>query len=105
MSNVEPQLPDRTGLASHCVWNAPAHGFHWINAIRVLLLTALGLILLNPGALVVYSSGKILLKSVHAWTGYVFALNIVIRMSGVSLATITPTGGRCYRSTEITSGS
>ncbi|TCO74713.1 cytochrome b/b6 domain-containing protein [Chromatocurvus halotolerans] len=81
MNNAGPQLPDGTGLASYRVWDAPTRGFHWINAICVLLLAALGLILLNASALDVSSSGKILLKTLHVWTGYVFALNIVIRIA------------------------
>lgn len=67
-------------LTSYRVWDGPTRWFHWINLLCVLVLAGLGLTILNAGALEITSTGKILLKTLHVWTGYVFALNIAIRI-------------------------
>ena len=43
-------------------------------------LIAVGLAILNDKALGVTTDGKILLKSVHVWIGYVFAVNLLWRL-------------------------
>jgi cytochrome b len=68
-------------LGTYKVWDANVRWFHWINVICVLGLTALGVAILNERALGVSNDGKVLLKSVHVYIGYVFALNLAWRLS------------------------
>lgn len=65
---------------THTVWDAGVRWFHWINLLCVLGLIAVGVAILNDKALGVDNDGKILLKTVHVWIGYVFALNITWRL-------------------------
>ena len=67
-------------LKSFYVWDAPTRCFHWINVLCVIGLAAVGLVILNAGALGVSDAGKVALKTLHVWTGYVFALNVVWRI-------------------------
>ena len=62
------------------VWDLGVRWFHWINLISVLGLIAVGIALLNDDALGVSNDGKILLKTVHVWFGYVFAANLFWRL-------------------------
>ena len=66
-------------LRSYAVWDAPTRWFHWINALCVVGLVAVGLVILNAGGLGITNAGKITLKTVHTWVGYVFALNLLWR--------------------------
>lgn len=72
--------PANTNLIAYRVWDAPTRWFHWINVLCVLILAAFGLTILNAGALEMSDTGKILLKTLHVWTGYVFTLNIALRI-------------------------
>jgi len=67
-------------LTTHRVWDAPTRWFHWINALCVIALAAIGLVILNAKGLGVGNDGKIALKTVHTWVGYVFALNLAWRL-------------------------
>jgi len=67
-------------LKSYAVWDAPTRCFHWLNVLCVLGLSALGLVILNAGALGIPNSGKQLLKTWHVWVGYVFAGNLALRL-------------------------
>lgn len=67
-------------LKSYRVWDAHVRWFHWINLLCVLGLIAVGTAILNEKALGVTSDGKILLKTVHVWIGYVFVLNLLWRL-------------------------
>ncbi len=67
-------------LKSYRVWDVPTRLFHWINMLCVLALAGLGLVILNASALEISNAGKILLKTFHVWAGYVFALNIAVRI-------------------------
>lgn len=62
------------------VWDVSVRWFHWINFACVLGLIAVGLIILNDKALGVTNDGKILLKTVHVYIGYVFAANLFWRL-------------------------
>jgi Ni/Fe-hydrogenase 1 B-type cytochrome subunit len=72
-------------LRTYTVWDAQVRWFHWINALCVIALTAIGIAILNDKALGVSNDGKILLKSVHVWIGYVFALNVTWRLVWASI--------------------
>ncbi|MGD2056374.1 MAG: cytochrome b/b6 domain-containing protein [Gammaproteobacteria bacterium] len=69
-----------TEYKSYYVWDAGIRWFHWINLVCILGLIAVGVVILNDKALGVSSEGKILLKTVHVWIGYVFALNLLWRL-------------------------
>jgi len=67
-------------LRTYRVWEASVRWFHWINVLCVLGLIAVGVILINDRALGVSNDGKVLLKTVHVWIGYVFVLNLLWRL-------------------------
>jgi Ni/Fe-hydrogenase 1 B-type cytochrome subunit len=67
-------------LKSYAVWDRPTRWFHWINALSVLALAAVGLVLLNGSALGLSNAGKVSLKTLHVWIGYVFVLNLIWRI-------------------------
>ncbi len=67
-------------LKSYAVWDLPTRWFHWINAICVIGLAVGGFLILNTRALEVSTAGKVTLKTVHTWFGYVFALNLLWRI-------------------------
>jgi len=69
-----------TDLKAYSAWDASVRWFHWINLLCVLGLIAVGVVILNAKVLGVPSGGKILLKTVHVWIGYVFALNLSWRL-------------------------
>ncbi|MEP7243014.1 MAG: cytochrome b/b6 domain-containing protein [Gammaproteobacteria bacterium] len=69
-----------TELKSYSVWDAGVRWFHWINLLCVLGLIAVGVGILNDKALGVSNDGKILLKTIHVWIGYAFALNLLWRL-------------------------
>jgi len=68
-------------LKSYAVWDASTRWFHWINALCIIALALVGVVILNAGALDVSDAGKVTLKKVHAWIGYVFALNFLWRIA------------------------
>ena len=68
-------------LRTYPVWDAPTRWFHWINALCIVALVALGLVILNSKALGVGNDGKALLKTIHVWIGYLFALNLLWRIA------------------------
>lgn len=69
-----------TNFRSYSVWDASVRWFHWINVLCILGLTAAGVVILNAKLLGISTDGKILLKTIHVWIGYVFALNLLWRL-------------------------
>ena len=67
-------------LKKYKVWDANVRWFHWINLLCVLGLIAVGVVILNGKALGITNDGKILLKSVHVWIGYIFTVNLFWRL-------------------------
>lgn len=65
---------------AYLAWDRTVRCFHWINVLCVLALAGLGLVILNAGSLGVSGEGKVLLKTWHAYVGYVFALNLLWRL-------------------------
>ena len=68
-------------LKSYAVWDVNTRWFHWINVICVTALAVVGVVILNAGDLGVHNAGKVTLKTVHAWIGYVFVLNLLWRIA------------------------
>lgn len=68
-------------LKSYAVWDASTRWFHWINALCVIALAAVGFVILNAGDLGVSNAGKVALKTIHTWIGYAFALNLLWRIT------------------------
>lgn len=69
-----------TRLTAHPVWDRTTRVFHWINALCVLALAVFGLAILNAKTFGVSADGKILLKTLHSYVGYVFAINLSWRL-------------------------
>lgn len=67
-------------LKSYAVWDASTRWFHWINVFCVIALSVVGLVILNTSGLGVSTAGKVTLKIIHTWIGYVFALNLLWRI-------------------------
>lgn len=66
-------------LKSYAVWDAGTRWFHWINALCVIALAVVGFLILNAGAIAVPNAGKVTLKTIHVWIGYLFVLNLLWR--------------------------
>ncbi len=67
-------------LTEYKVWDRTTRIFHWVNLLSMLVLIACGVALLNAGALGATNDGKVVLKTVHVYAGYVFALNLAWRL-------------------------
>lgn len=67
-------------LKSYAVWDVGTRWFHWINALSVIALATAGFVIVNAGDLGVSNAGKVTLKTVHVWIGYVFTLNLLWRI-------------------------
>jgi cytochrome b len=65
----------------YTAWGLPTRLFHWINFLCILTLSILGLIMLNKGAIGISGTeAGIGLKVLHVTVGYVFAVNLVVRI-------------------------
>jgi cytochrome b len=60
-------------------WDRPVRVFHWINALLILSLGAVGTVIFFGEPLGITNEGKITLKTIHVSLGYVFVTNLVIR--------------------------
>lgn len=67
-------------FVEHQVWDRTTRIFHWLNAICIIGLIALGTFILNASALGVTNDGKIVLKTLHVSIGYVFLINLGWRL-------------------------
>jgi cytochrome b len=65
---------------AYSAWDLTTRWFHWINLLCVLALAVLGLAILNEKSFGVSADGKILLKTLHVYVGYVFAINLAWRL-------------------------
>jgi len=63
------------------VWSRNIRLFHWINVIAITLLICIGLVILNGKLFGVSTDGKVLLKTIHVIVGYVFATNLLFRVT------------------------
>ena len=65
---------------SYYAWDRTTRMFHWINVLCVMVLSMLGLAIINEKAFGISAEGKILLKTLHTYVGYVFAANLLWRL-------------------------
>lgn len=72
---------DRPQWRCYPVWDRVQRVFHWLNVACVLALAAVGTTILWGAELGVSAEGKILLKTVHVWVGYVFTANLAVRLA------------------------
>lgn len=67
-------------LKSYRVWDVPTRWFHWINMLCVVGLIVVGYLILNGRTLEIPRTGALKLKVVHTWIGYIFVINLLIRL-------------------------
>jgi len=73
---------NHTAARPYKAWDLPTRLFHWINFLCVMILSFLGLVMLNKGAIGISGTeASIGLKTVHVLVGYVFAVNLLVRFS------------------------
>lgn len=73
-------MTDEHSLSEVKVWDRSIRVFHWVNVLCVLALMIIGSAILYANALGISSDGKITLKIMHAYIGYVFAFNLIWRL-------------------------
>lgn len=66
-------------LKAYPVWDLGTRWFHWINVLCVVGLVGVGITILYANSIDVSDAGKINLKTIHTFIGYVFALNLLWR--------------------------
>jgi len=71
----------QSGVRLYRVWDPVQRIFHWLNVLCVMALVAVGTTILWGAELGVSAEGKVLLKTVHVWVGYVFAANLAVRIA------------------------
>ncbi|MBA6264183.1 cytochrome b/b6 domain-containing protein [Colwellia sp. Bg11-12] len=74
------QVNTSSPLIKTFVWSRNIRLFHWLNVLSVLLLIVFGSIIYFSKDLGVSTDGKVLLKTIHVWIGYVFATNLIFRI-------------------------
>lgn len=62
------------------VWDRGVRWFHWINVVSVLALIGTGLVIYNGKTLGISADAKVMMKELHVWVGYLFALNLAWRI-------------------------
>jgi Ni/Fe-hydrogenase 1 B-type cytochrome subunit len=67
-------------LKQYHVWDRTVRIFHWDNVICVIGLLSVGIVILNNKILGISTDGKILLKTIHVFIGYVFFINLGYRL-------------------------
>ncbi len=67
-------------LQYYSVWDRTTRCFHWINVLCIIALIGVGIVILNYKALGVNTDGKVLLKTIHVYIGYIFVLNLIWRL-------------------------
>jgi Ni,Fe-hydrogenase I cytochrome b subunit len=71
---------DEQHYKAYPVWDLPVRIFHWVNFICVISLIAIGTVILYAKPLGLDTDGKILIKTVHVLVGYVFVINLALRL-------------------------
>ncbi len=66
-------------FSAYSVWDRSVRIFHWVNVICIIGLIGVGLVIYFNKNFGVSGDGKILLKTIHVYLGYIFALNLTWR--------------------------
>lgn len=74
------EFKNKKPLHAYHVWSRSVRTFHWINVISIIGLIFVGLAIFYNKDLGVSPDGKILLKTIHVYIGYIFALNLFFRI-------------------------
>lgn len=64
----------------HRAWDAGVRAFHWINLAALLWMTATGMCILFENELGLPTASRVTFKVIHKWGGYVFAINLALRL-------------------------
>lgn len=72
--------PPALAIHGYPVWDRTVRGFHWINFLCVVALAGIGTVILWADDLGIGNDGKLLLKTVHVWFGYLLAVNLAWRL-------------------------
>ena len=67
-------------LSTYRVWGRSIRVFHWLNVISLIGLISLGLMILFHKNFGVSLEGKVLLKTLHTYIGYIFVFNLSWRI-------------------------
>lgn len=67
-------------LVEYRAWDRTTRVFHWLNFLCVLGLICVGTVILYAGDLAIANDGKVALKTLHVWIGYVFLINLTWRL-------------------------
>ncbi|BAJ01954.1 cytochrome b/b6 domain-containing protein [Shewanella violacea] len=78
LSTTENTIQSKT----YRVWDRPTRVFHWLNLLLVLSLMFVGLIMMFKSEIGITGlEAKIGLKELHTIIGYLFAINLMIRLA------------------------
>ncbi|EMR13989.1 cytochrome b [Methylophaga lonarensis MPL] len=72
--------PQQQTFVAYKVWDLPVRLFHWIAVISLLAMIASGIVMMFSSELGISREHKVLLKAFHIWVGYVFVINLLIRL-------------------------
>lgn len=77
---MQDKVDNKGVRTAYLAWDRTTRWFHWINVVCVIGLAMLGLAILNEKSFGVSAEGKVLLKTVHVYVGYVLAVNLGWRL-------------------------
>ncbi len=77
---MSTEIQTEKKLTAYSVWDRTTRWFHWINVLSIIGLAAIGTGILFEHELGFTKDGVILMKTVHVYIGYVFALNLLWRI-------------------------
>jgi len=70
-----------SSIQEYRVWDAPTRIFHWVNFLAVISLIFVGLLMMYRKELGITGvPAKVGLKELHVTIGYVFVINLLVRM-------------------------
>lgn len=67
-------------LRAYPVWDRTVRVFHWVSVLCIALLTVFGVLLMTSDALDISNDGKVILKTLHVYVGYVFVITLAWRL-------------------------
>jgi cytochrome b len=67
-------------LTSYTVWDRMTRIFHWVNFFVLFALLTVGLIIFNGSHFGFSAEGRVAIKALHVTLGYIFAVNLSIRI-------------------------